>query len=90
MFERETKREKILEARHREMRLKERSRSEQSREEEMKETDGEENAEELVARAEKDFFHIIESERMKERNEEKDRDQVQDFLLTLFTFILMF
>jgi len=31
MFERETKREKILEARHREMRLKERSRSQQER-----------------------------------------------------------
>ena len=31
MFERETKREKILEARHREMRLKERSRSQQEK-----------------------------------------------------------
>ncbi|KAJ7984806.1 hypothetical protein DPEC_G00358590 [Dallia pectoralis] len=61
MFERETKREKILEARHREMRLKERSRSEQSKEEDPKEVDGE-DPEELVARAEKDFYEVIEAE----------------------------
>ncbi|XP_056101402.1 dynein axonemal intermediate chain 2 [Rhinichthys klamathensis goyatoka] len=74
MFERETKREKILEARHREMRLKERSRSEQSREDEGKEADGEECTEELVARAETEFFHMLEAEKTKERNEEKERD----------------
>ncbi|KAG1927211.1 dynein intermediate chain 2, axonemal [Pimephales promelas] len=74
MFERETKREKILEARHREMRLKERSRSEQSREDEGKEADGEESTEELVARAETEFFHMLEAEKTKEMNEEKERD----------------
>lgn len=81
MFERETKREKILEARHREMRLKERSRSEQSREDEAKEADGEESTEELVARAETEFFHMLEAEKTKERNEEKERDMVKDVLL---------
>uniref|UniRef100_A0A671KVY1 Dynein, axonemal, intermediate chain 2b n=1 Tax=Sinocyclocheilus anshuiensis TaxID=1608454 RepID=A0A671KVY1_9TELE len=78
MFERETKREKILEARHREMRLKERSRSEQSREDEGKEADGEESAAELVARAEREFFDIMEAEKKKE---EKERDTVKDVLL---------
>ncbi|CAB1338343.1 unnamed protein product [Coregonus sp. 'balchen'] len=46
----ETKWEKIVEARHREMRLKERSRSEQSKDRDTKESDGEESAEELVTR----------------------------------------
>lgn len=78
MFERETKREKILEARHREMRLKERSRSEQSREDEGKDADGEESAEELLARAEREFFHIMEAEKKKE---EKERNKVKDGLL---------
>lgn len=81
MFERETKREKILEARHREMRLKERSRSEQSREDEAKEAYGEESTEELVARAERDFFDMLKAEMEKERNEEKERDKVKDVLL---------
>lgn len=81
MFERETKREKILEARHREMRLKERSRSEQSRDDDAKEADGEESTEELVARAETEFFHMLEAEKTKERNEEKERDMVKDVLL---------
>lgn len=71
MFERETKREKILEARHREMRLKERSRSEQSREDEAKEGDGEETVEELLARTKKEFGEILEAKK-NERNREKD------------------
>ncbi|CAI9560872.1 unnamed protein product [Staurois parvus] len=53
MFERETKREKILEARHREMRLKERSKAEPGKEEETKEDKPEENSEELIAKAER-------------------------------------
>lgn len=71
MFERETKREKILEARHREMRLKERSRSEQSKEEETKDGEGEESAEDLVARAEKEFYEMMEAEMKKRGQEEK-------------------
>lgn len=62
MFERETKREKILEARHREMRLKERARSE-GKEEEAKEDGPSESPEELLARAQKEFFEIIDAER---------------------------
>uniref|UniRef100_A0A6Q2X9Y3 Dynein, axonemal, intermediate chain 2b n=1 Tax=Esox lucius TaxID=8010 RepID=A0A6Q2X9Y3_ESOLU len=72
MFERETKREKILEARHREMRLKERSRSEQSKEEDTKEGDGEESPEELITRIEKDFYEIVEAElKKRDKGEEK-------------------
>lgn len=60
MFERETKREKILEARHREMRLKERARSEgQGLEaEEMLE----DSAQDALDRAQKEFFEVIEAE----------------------------
>lgn len=75
MFERETKREKILEARQREMRLKERSRSEQSREDELGREEGEESCEQLLERAEKDFYSMVETElrRRRERDEENQR-----------------
>ncbi|NXN64467.1 DNAI2 protein, partial [Himantopus himantopus] len=60
MFERETKREKILEARHREMRLKERARSEgQETEVEEKLV---ENPQEVLDRARREFFEVIEAE----------------------------
>uniref|UniRef100_A0A667XJX1 Dynein, axonemal, intermediate chain 2b n=1 Tax=Myripristis murdjan TaxID=586833 RepID=A0A667XJX1_9TELE len=76
MFERETKREKILEARQRELRLKERSRSEQSREDDgAKEADGQEDPEELIARAEADFFSAIDAE-IKRRQKEEDKHRV--------------
>uniref|UniRef100_A0A3P8TLU7 Dynein, axonemal, intermediate chain 2b n=1 Tax=Amphiprion percula TaxID=161767 RepID=A0A3P8TLU7_AMPPE len=72
MFERETKREKILEARQREIRLKERSRSEQSREEEIGREDGEDDPDQLIARAERDFFNQVEAElKRRERREEE-------------------
>lgn len=73
MFERETKREKILEARQREIRLKERSRSQQSREEETVQDDSKENLEQLIARAEREFYSAVEADiRM--------TDQAQTFL----------
>ncbi|MBN3307577.1 DNAI2 protein, partial [Amia calva] len=72
MFERETKREKILESRHREMRLKERSRSEQGKEEENKDVDAEESAEDLVARAEKEFFEMVQAEHKKKEKAEEN------------------
>ncbi|XP_006795297.1 dynein intermediate chain 3, ciliary isoform X1 [Neolamprologus brichardi] len=86
MFERESKREKILEARQREVRLKERSRSEQSREEEAGREEGEEDPKQLIARAESDFYSLVEAEVkrrekkdevMKEKDicEEKDEEQ---------------
>lgn len=83
MFERETKREKILEARHREMRLKERSRSEQSKHEETKDGEGEESVEDLVARAEKEFYEILEAEMKKREKEdkiEKEKNKVRNYL----------
>ncbi|XP_050391535.1 dynein intermediate chain 3, ciliary [Patella vulgata] len=66
MFERETRREKILEGRHREMKLKERTKSsqEKDREEEVKEED-EETEEELIAKAKKEFDSIIAAEKKK-------------------------
>ncbi|KAM6899967.1 dynein axonemal intermediate chain 2 [Xenentodon cancila] len=77
MFERETKREKILEARQREMRLKERSRSEQSKGEETGREEGEEDPEQLIARAESDFYSMVEMER-KRREKKKEALQEKD------------
>lgn len=74
MFEREAKREKILEARQREQRLKERSRSEQS------DTGRDANdvidpnsVQQLMARAEEDFYSVVEAElrRREEQQQEK-------------------
>uniref|UniRef100_A0A3P8NYB7 Dynein, axonemal, intermediate chain 2b n=1 Tax=Astatotilapia calliptera TaxID=8154 RepID=A0A3P8NYB7_ASTCA len=70
MFERESKREKILEARQREVRLKERSRSEQSREEEAGREEGEEDPKQLIVKAESDFYSLVEAE--VKRREKKD------------------
>ncbi|XP_064789134.1 dynein axonemal intermediate chain 2-like isoform X2 [Oncorhynchus masou masou] len=75
MFERETKREKILEARHREMRLKERSRSEQSKDEDTKEGDGEESVEELATRTEAEFYEIVEAELKKRAKEQEKKEK---------------
>ncbi|KAK0684717.1 DNAI2 protein, partial [Pygoscelis papua] len=60
MFERETKREKILEARHRELRLKERARSE-AQETEVEEKPVE-SPHEVLNRARREFFEVIEVE----------------------------
>lgn len=80
MFERETKREKILEARHREMRLKERTKAE-GKEEEVKEEIEEENPEEVLARVRKEFFDVIENElRRRERGRSKSVAEVRGSL----------
>ncbi|XP_062472857.1 dynein axonemal intermediate chain 2 [Pezoporus occidentalis] len=60
MFERETRREKILEARHREMRLKERARS-GSRVMEMEEAPAE-SPREVLERAREEFLEVIQAE----------------------------
>ncbi|XP_004564471.3 dynein axonemal intermediate chain 2 isoform X2 [Maylandia zebra] len=80
MFERESKREKILEARQREVRLKERSRSEQSREEEAGREEGEEDPKQLIVRAESDFYSLVEAEvkRREKKDEEKDICEEKD------------
>lgn len=62
MFERETKREKILEARQREIRLKERSRSQQSREEEPVQDESKDSPDQLIARAQSEFYSVVETE----------------------------
>lgn len=62
MFERETRREKILEARQREIRLKERSRSQQSREEEPVQDESKDSPDQLIARAQSHFYSTVEAE----------------------------
>nr|XP_033817862.1 dynein intermediate chain 2, axonemal isoform X1 [Geotrypetes seraphini]XP_033817863.1 dynein intermediate chain 2, axonemal isoform X1 [Geotrypetes seraphini] len=76
MFERETKREKILEARHREMRLKEREKSEHGRESREKSS----SDHKLIVMAENDFFDILETEKKKREQElarKKELEQKQ-------------
>lgn len=58
IFERETRREKILEARHREMRLKEKGKAE-GRDDDLREEEPTLNLEELVSKAEEEFFDVI-------------------------------
>lgn len=79
MLEREAKREKILEARQKELRLKERSRSEQSREDEAGRdaTEREESPEQLIARAEQDFFSMVEAEKRRRKEKEEEKKQVR-------------
>ncbi|XP_061149638.1 dynein axonemal intermediate chain 2 [Syngnathus typhle] len=73
MLEREAKREKILEARQKELRLKERSRSEQSREDEAGRdaAEREETPEQFIARAEQDFFSMVEAEKRRRQEREE-------------------
>lgn len=61
MFERETRREKILEARHREMRLKEKGKAE-GKDDDQKDEETALNLEELVVKAEEEFFDVVFSE----------------------------
>lgn len=71
MFERETKREKILEARHREMRLKEKTKLE-GKDDEAKEDVEEEKPQEVMKRVHREFFEVIEGElRRRERAQAK-------------------
>ncbi|XP_039085684.1 dynein intermediate chain 2, axonemal isoform X2 [Hyaena hyaena] len=68
IFERETRREKILEARHREMRLKEKGKVE-GKDDDLREEEPTFNLEELVTKAEHEFFDIIYSELRKKETE---------------------
>lgn len=61
IFERETRREKILEARHREMRLKEKGKAE-ARDDDQREEETALDLNELVSKAEEEFFEVIFSE----------------------------
>ncbi|XP_067928914.1 dynein intermediate chain 3, ciliary-like [Watersipora subatra] len=76
MFERETRREKILEARHREMKLKERTKSKGAGEKEDEEKDEVEDEEDLVKKAEEEFFETIEhAVKLREKKEAEKRKQ---------------
>lgn len=82
MFERETKREKILETRHREMKLKERSKSQQEKEEAEKQED--EDDEDLIQKAEADFFAVIEAEtKIRETKEKQQMESLKQMKKTL-------
>lgn len=76
-MERETKREKILEARQRELRLKERSRSEQSRDGDGGRDDGDDGPDQLIARAERDFYTVVEAELRRRRDQEELSNRVR-------------
>ncbi|XP_077593361.1 dynein axonemal intermediate chain 2 [Stigmatopora nigra] len=80
MLERDAKREKILEARQKELRLKERSRSGQSRQDEVDRdvAEQEETPEQLIAKAEQDFFSIVEAEKKKRREREEEKRKKAD------------
>merc|ERR1712110_742185 len=79
MFERETRREKILDARQKEIRLKERSKTEGSKAEGEDEKAEEEPYEEedLYEKAEKEFFSIIEAEKKKQPTPSQDFAEVE-------------
>ncbi|XP_066092984.1 dynein axonemal intermediate chain 2 isoform X1 [Saccopteryx bilineata] len=68
IFERETRREKILEARNREMRLKEKGKTE-GKDDELREEAPAIDLEQLVAKAEEEFFDIIYKELKKKEVE---------------------
>ncbi|XP_005412284.1 PREDICTED: dynein intermediate chain 2, axonemal isoform X1 [Chinchilla lanigera] len=68
LFERETRREKILEARQKEMRLKEKGKAE-GKDDDQRDEELATNLEEMVANAEKEFFDIVFAE-LKKREAE--------------------
>ncbi|XP_013416067.1 dynein intermediate chain 3, ciliary [Lingula anatina] len=76
IFERETRREKILDARHREMKLKERQKSSQG-EHKQEEEEGGYEEEDLVSKAEREFFETIEYEQKQKEKKEAALKQQQ-------------
>ncbi|XP_074647572.1 dynein intermediate chain 3, ciliary-like isoform X2 [Tubulanus polymorphus] len=76
MLERETRREKILDARHRENKLKERAKS-GGGEKEHEEEGQEEEGENLVDKAELDFFHMIDQEKKTREKKEAARMEAE-------------
>ena len=73
IFERETRREKILEARHREIKLKQRAKSAQGDKDD-DEKEGDYEDEDLVSKAETEFYDIIEKEKKTLENKRKDQE----------------
>ncbi|XP_021096643.1 dynein intermediate chain 2, axonemal isoform X3 [Heterocephalus glaber] len=72
IFERETRREKILEARQKEMRLKEKGKTE-GKDDDQKDKELATNLEEMVAKAEQEFFDIIFTELKKKEAEAMEK-----------------
>lgn len=68
IFERETRREKLLEARHREMRLKEKGRAE-GKDEDQNHDELAVDLDQLVSKAEEEFFDIVFAELKKKEAE---------------------
>ena len=73
IFERETRREKILEARHREIKLKQRAKSAQGEKDEEEKQDDYDD-EDLVSKAEKEFYDIIEKEKKTMDSKRKEQE----------------
>lgn len=72
MFERETRREKILEARHREMRLKEKGRAE-GKDDDQRADELAVDLQDLVAKAEEEFFSVVFQELKKKETEAMEK-----------------
>lgn len=76
MFERETRREKILDTRHREMKLKERAKSSGEGKEKEEEEEGGDMDEDLYEKSNKEFWDIIQQEKKAiEKKKEADMDK---------------
>lgn len=78
IFERETRREKILEARHREMKLKEKvakGGAEGAEGGEAAPADGEKNRDELIQQAEQEFWKALEQEKKQREKDEVEREK---------------
>lgn len=76
MFERETRREKILDTRHREMKLKERAKSSAEGKEKEEEEEEPGMDEDLYEKSEKEFWDIIQQEKKNiEKKKEADMDK---------------
>uniref|UniRef100_A0A4W3K2M4 Dynein, axonemal, intermediate chain 2b n=1 Tax=Callorhinchus milii TaxID=7868 RepID=A0A4W3K2M4_CALMI len=74
MYDRETKREKILESRHREMRLKERAKTE-GKDEEQQPREGVAASQQEIEQVEEDFFETIKAEKTRLMKRKKKQDE---------------
>ncbi|CAE1300154.1 DNAI2 [Acanthosepion pharaonis] len=76
IFDRETKREKILETRHKEMKLREKTKSSGDKDHHEEEHDDSEGEEDLVEKAEEEFWESIKKDKQKKEvinTEEKEK-----------------
>lgn len=80
IFDRETKREKILETRHKEMKLREKTKSSGDKDHHEEEHDDSEGEEDLVEKAEEEFWESIKKDKQKKEviNTEKKKEKIDD------------